>query len=183
LAKLLLDHGYEVVFEEFKMNPFWKAFYSNPIKYNFETEITFILQHYHALKRKLEENTNVVCDFSFTQDLAYGMMGLKTKQLDIFQSVYNYIMDEIGEPGAIVHMKCSPEVLIRRIRLRGREEEALINVDFLFSLDSFVKDNLELIRLKRKDLNIWEIDTGKINIIENHSDQAFVLNRISELIN
>jgi len=39
LAKLLLDHGFDVVFEEFKMNPFWRAFYSNPIKYNFETEL------------------------------------------------------------------------------------------------------------------------------------------------
>ena len=35
------------IFEDFKKNPFWEAFYCNPGKYIFETEISFILLHYH----------------------------------------------------------------------------------------------------------------------------------------
>ena len=32
------------------MNPFWEAFYTDPSAYTFETEITFLLQHYHFAK-------------------------------------------------------------------------------------------------------------------------------------
>ena len=128
------------------MNPFWRAFYSNPIKYNFETEITFILQHYHDLKRKFEEVTNVVCDFSFTQDLGYAVMGLNPKQLKIFRSVYDYISDELGTPKLIIFMECAPEILLERIRLRGRDKESLIGVNFYLLCQS-------LLSRKSKKLN------------------------------
>lgn len=182
LAKLLLDHGYEVVFEEFKANPFWKAFYSNPDKYNFETEVTFILQHYHELKRKLEETRDVVCDFSFTQDLGYAVMGLKKKPLKIFQSVHDYIIDEVGEPTLIIFMKCSASGLLERIKVRGREEEVLIDEGFLTSLSAFVNKEIKRKRKKKKEVSYLEIDTEKINIITNPSDQQFILNKISEMI-
>jgi deoxyguanosine kinase len=182
LTKLLLDHGSEVVFEEFKTNPFWKAFYSNPIKYNFETEITFILQHYHDLKRKLEESREVACDFSFTQDLGYAVMGLKEKQLNIFRSVHDYIIDELGEPTLIIFMKCSAEGLLERIRLRGRAEEKLIDAGFLSSLSTFVKNEIDIKKKKKKDVAFLEIDTEKINIITNSTDQAHVLSSIKKLI-
>jgi deoxyadenosine/deoxycytidine kinase len=181
LAKLLLDHGYEVVFEEFKANPFWKAFYTNPNKYNFETEITFILQHYHDLKRRLEEIKDVVCDFSFTQDLGYAVMGLSKRQLEIFQSVHDYIIDEVGEATLIIYMKCSANELLERIRSRGREEEVLIDENFLSALSSFVKKEVEE-KSKKRHVSYLEIDTEKINIITNPSDQSSVLKKISKLI-
>ncbi|WP_407525998.1 deoxynucleoside kinase [Lacibacter sp. MH-610] len=182
LAKLLLEHGYEVVFEEFKLNPFWKAFYSNPDKYNFETEVTFILQHYHDLKRKLEESNSAVCDFSFTQDLGYAVMGLKRKPLKIFKSIYDYIIEELGEPSLIISMKCSAEELLRRIKLRGREEEILINSNFLLNLSSFVNAEVEKKRKLNKYIQFLEIDTEKLNIITNSKDQNFILKKIEKLI-
>jgi len=183
LAKLLLDHGYEVVFEEFKANPFWRAFYTNPDKYNFETEITFVLQHYHELKRKLEEaNEIVAADFSFTQDLAYAVMGLNKTQLQIFRSIYNYIIKELGEPKLIIFMKCSSEGLLKRIKLRGREEEALIDDNFLTGLSMFIKKEVENKRKSKKSISLLEIDTEEFNIIHNSSHQHHVLNLIKELL-
>jgi len=182
LARLLLDHGYGVVFEEFKVNPFWKAFYSNPDKYNFETEVTFVLQHYHDLKRKLEESKDVVCDFSFTQDLGYAVMGLNRRQLEIFRSVYDYIIDELGEPKLIIYMQCSVEALLERIRLRSREEEVLISGDFLASLVASVKREIDLKKSRKKNISFLEIDTEKTDIITSSSDQLSVLKKICGLV-
>ena len=39
LASLMKKLKVEVLFEDFKTNPFWKAFYVYPGKYIFETEI------------------------------------------------------------------------------------------------------------------------------------------------
>lgn len=183
LAKLLLETGYSVVFEEFKLNPFWKAFYSNPNKYNFETEVTFLLQHYHELKRKREEEDNIVCDFSFTQDLAYAVMGLKDTQLNIFRSIYNYILNELGEPTLIIYLKCSPEEAVRRIKARGRKEEELIDARFLGSLATFIKDEIEIIRSEKPKVKVIEIDTEQANIMNNSNDCAIVIADVTKALN
>jgi deoxyadenosine/deoxycytidine kinase len=180
LAAQLLENGYEVVFEEFKLNPFWKAFYSNPVKYNFETEITFILQHYHELKRKLEGATNVVCDFSFTQDLGYAVMGLSKEQLRIFRAVYEYIIEELGQPKLIVYLKCSPKALLRRIRARGRPEEDLIDEGFLATLSKFIEQEINKKKSEEANVGFLEIDTEKIDFIRNPADQAFVIKTLAE---
>ena len=181
LARLLLENGYNIVFEEFKLNPFWKAFYSNPDKYNFETEITFILQHYHELKRKLEETNDIVCDFSFIQDLAYAEMGLKQSQLAIFRSVYDYIIQELGEPTLIIFMQCSVNGLLERIRLRGRQEETLINAEFLDALSKFIVKEVNR-KTANKKISFLEIDTEQINIISSFEDQRYILQKLPQLI-
>jgi deoxyadenosine/deoxycytidine kinase len=48
LARALADAGFAYgVFESFANNPFYDAFYRNPYRCSFETEVTFLLQHYH----------------------------------------------------------------------------------------------------------------------------------------
>ena len=44
-ASLMTRIGIDLIpiFEDFKKSPFWEAFYRNPGKYIFETEISFIL--------------------------------------------------------------------------------------------------------------------------------------------
>ncbi len=179
LAKLLLENGYNLVFEEFRNNPFWKAFYANPLKYNFETEITFLLQHYHELKRKLEENNDVVCDFSFTQDLGYAVMGLNDEQLKIFRSLYSYIINELGEPTLIIYLKCSPKTLLHRIHSRGRSEESLIDVSFLSSLSNCIKQEIEIKLNDVISTSFLEIDTEVFNLVNSPSDQSEILRKIS----
>lgn len=182
LAKLLLEQGFGIILEEFKLNPFWKAFYSNPNKYNFETEVTFLLQHYHELKRKLEQETNIVCDFSFTQDLAYAVMGLKQKQLNIFKLMYNLIVEELGDPTLLIYMKCSPVEAVRRIKLRARKEEELINETFLSSLYEFIEEEIKTKLKQKKLIKYLEIDTEQYNMISNPSDQRFINQKIKQML-
>jgi deoxyadenosine/deoxycytidine kinase len=68
-AGLMTRIGLKPVFEEFRTNPFWQAFYFDPAKYAFETEITFMLQHYHQIKKdQLIMGKSICCDFSFFLD-------------------------------------------------------------------------------------------------------------------
>lgn len=68
-ASLMKNIGLNPVFEDFKKSPFWEAFYRNPGKYIFETEVSFILSHYHQIKKTLEssKNNKLIYDFSFLQ--------------------------------------------------------------------------------------------------------------------
>ena len=52
------------LFEDFKANPFWEQFYVDPERFAFETEITFLLQHYSQIKAASGSKEAIVCDFS-----------------------------------------------------------------------------------------------------------------------
>jgi deoxyguanosine kinase len=139
----------EIILEDFKDNPFWKAFYTNPGKYIFETEIAFSLLHYHQIKRQIEKASEIlVCDFSFSLDLAYAKIGLKGSQLEAFEMVCSEIYKELGLPTLLVHLQCDAETELARITKRGRAEESLISLHFLDGLNKAVEKEVSALRPK-----------------------------------
>lgn len=142
------------IFEDFKKSPFWEAFYRNPGKYIFETEISFILLHYHQIKNGLESKQEMICDFSFLLDLAYAKIGLSGTKLRTFEYVLNEIQKELPKPRLIVCLKCDAETELNRIRKRARSEERSINLEFLDSLNNALQSEVEKIQDTRKVITI-----------------------------
>lgn len=154
-AKLMDRLTLDITLEDFRQNPFWKAFYTNPGKYIFETEIAFSLLHYHQIKKRVEKASQIiVCDFSFSLDLAYGKIGLKGAQLEAFEGVCSEIYKELGLPSLLVHLNCDAESELARIRKRGRAEESSINLDFLNNLNRAVDNEVSSLRAKCPVLTI-----------------------------
>jgi deoxyguanosine kinase len=145
MDKLALD----IALEDFRQNPFWKAFYTSPGKYIFETEIAFTLLHYHQIKKQIETGSEIIiCDFSFSLDVAYGNIGLKESQLKVFEKVCLEIYKELGLPSLLVHLECDAETELDRVRKRGRAEETSITIDFLDSLNKAVEKEVSMLRPK-----------------------------------
>ena len=131
LENLLL----EGIFEDHKVNPFWEAFYIDPSAFAFETEVTFLLQHYHFAKLAAARTEGtILLDHSFELDMAYAELGLEGARKEIFTSIYREIRSEIGLPRALVFVTCSAEEALRRIRLRDRPFEQNVTVEFLAGL-------------------------------------------------
>lgn len=139
LARLLAGAGLRHALECFRINPFWKAFYSEPKRYSFETETTFLLQHYHGIKTLPKDQRMAVCDFSLLLDRAYADLNLRGKQSRIFADVYSYVLEELKYPCLLVHLRCDARTELGRIRRRGRRAEQPIEVDYLAALNRAVE--------------------------------------------
>jgi len=176
-AILMRSIGTEAILENFQTNPFWEAFYSNPAKYTFETEISFMLQHYHQIKKEHADDKVNVCDFSFILDNAYADIGLQNSKLKAFQAVYNEIKSELPPPALVVHLNCDANFELERIRKRGRAVEDSINIDFLKSLNEAVKLQVGKIQGKTR---VVTIDSGQKNFAEDESVKNELLDLISE---
>jgi len=136
-----------LLYEDFKKSPFWEAFYCNPGKHIFETEISFILLHYHQIKLALESNkNNLICDFSFLLDLAYAKIGMTGSKLNAFECVLEEIKRELLTPEVIVYLDCDSQTELNRIKRRGRTEESSINLDFLNFLNQALALEVEKIK-------------------------------------
>ena len=135
LVDILDDCSLKRVYEDHTINPFWEAFYTDPSTCVFETEISFLLQHYHFAKRAATRTEGVILmDHSFELDMAYAEIGLESSRRDIFTSIYREIRNEIGFPRTLVFVTCSVEEALRRIRSRGRSFEENITLEFLTGL-------------------------------------------------
>ena len=74
------------VYEDHTINPFWKTFYTDPSTCAFETEVSFLLQHYHFAKCAAAKTKCVILlDHSFELDMAYAEVGLVGSRKDIFR--------------------------------------------------------------------------------------------------
>jgi deoxyadenosine/deoxycytidine kinase len=175
LTTLLGLNGYSSIFEDFKSNPFWEPFFSNPDKFNFETEITFLLQHYHEIKLALDKVKTFVCDFSFYQDLAYAKKGLNESRLKIFEDIFNEGIKELGQPDLLICLKCDEKTLLHRIRSRGRKEEKLIDLNFLAKLNQNIYTEVQNLDRYNK---VLYLDSKRYNFVLNTYDQQEVLNLV-----
>lgn len=136
LARILARTGREVALEEFRSNPFWRDFCANPSINAFETELTFLLQHYHAVKSRGQKP--VVYDFSFLLDLAYANLNLTGTRRAVFQGLYDEVLRELKPPGLIVNLQCSAKTEMLRIKARGREEERALDFHYINAVNDSV---------------------------------------------
>ena len=133
LADKFSKYGYLKIFEEFSKNPFYEDFYKTPQIYSFETEITFLLQHYHSIKKQFKESF-LISDYAILQDLAYADVNLTGNRHRIFLEIVQEIQQELGYPKTIIHITCPEEILLERIIARSREAETSISIDYLKAL-------------------------------------------------
>jgi deoxyadenosine/deoxycytidine kinase len=178
-ASLMKKINLNIIYEAFKKNPFWKAFYRNPGIYIFETEITFLLQHYHQIKDGIESGKKFICDFSFLLDLAYAKIGLTGTKLKAFECVYDEIRDEVALPHLIVYLKCDAETELKRIRERDRAEESSINLEFLSALNEALHNEVETFQ---GITPVITIDSGKKDFANIESVKDEMVNLINSCL-
>ncbi len=171
-SKLLKRVGVNSILEDFEINPFWKKFYSNPAQYAFETEITFLLQHYHQIKASSNHEKAFACDFSLILDLAYADVTLKSSKKESFLSVYSEVTKELSDPDLVIHLVCDPKTELERIRRRGRSVENTITTEFLRLLNTALEKRLSEVREK---VNVVTIDSEKLDFANDDHAQQEVL--------
>ena len=143
LVKALEAH-FSVNYEDHKINPFWKAFYTDPSACTFETEVTFLLQHYHFAKLMGARTSEpIVLDHSFELDVAYAEVGLVGRRKEIFRSIYEEIQRELGFVRVLVFVRCGVDEAAKRIRERARPIEKDLSLEFLAKLNRQLEHRIE----------------------------------------
>lgn len=139
-ARLFQRTRIKPIYEDFRANPFLKAFYARPDQYAFENEISFLLQHYHQIKaaRIFNPSRPYICDFSLYLDKAYTAVTVRGPKA-AFDSVFQHVIADLSPPDLLVYLDCDAETQMRRIRRRRRKIEEGITLKYLQSLNSAIR--------------------------------------------
>ena len=178
-AILLRRMGFNTLLEYFQINPFLEDFYLDPIKYTFETEISFILQHYHQIKKEQIDSKPNVCDFSFLLDLAYAEIGLQDSKLKAFRVVHEEIKRDLPPPTLVVYLDCDAKTESQRVRSRGRVIEESVNLEFLEKLNKAVARQVENARGK---LKVITIDSAQKTFVDDETVKRELLKLVSNTL-
>jgi deoxyadenosine/deoxycytidine kinase len=160
LASVLADGGDACpVLESFSTNPFYDAFYRDPSGCAFETELTFLLQHYHDARRSCAgADRPLVCDFSFELDAAYAATTLNETERQPFAVVHQHVTKVMRSPDVLIALRCSAQESLRRIHRRGRPAEQSISAEYLQQLADAIDARLDL-----TEATVIEIDSEAID--------------------
>lgn len=131
------------IYENYASNPFLKLFYTNAIEYSFETEISFCLLHYVTIKEAKKKGQSFICDFSLILDRAFADVTLTEKRHRVFGEVMDLLESEVGLPDKLLHIQCPIDILLQRIKSRGRPFEQGITREYLLSLNDAIERQIE----------------------------------------
>lgn len=172
------DFNAKLILERFADNPFLPKFYSDPSRYSFPLELSFLADRYRQLKEELVEQdlfrSFTVADYYFMKSLVFSSKTLEQDEFSLYRQIFYIIYSSLPKPDLYVYLHVPPERLLRNIALRGREYEKSITADYLNGIHesyfNFFRQNPENRYLV--------LDISDIDFVANQEDYA----RIKEMI-
>ena len=120
--------------EEWSQNPFLKAFYEAQAGAAFQTELFFLLSRYkqqqELLQRKLFSPVTIA-DYVFEKSKLFAYLNLDDSEVLLYEKLYELLAENVPRPDLVVYLQAPTEVLMKRIRARGRPEEDQLSEEYL----------------------------------------------------
>ena len=180
LAKGLAEAiGAKALIEESGRHPFIAEFYECHDSYAIQTELGFILLHYHQIIREMRAGTfdgQVVSDFAFERDHVFSTLTLKNSEdWDLFENAYTTLKRRIPSPDILIYLQAPLDFLVRRVAQRGRDYEKIMTRSYLQA----VKEALDHYFLKKYEGQVIVFNAPDLDASTNPNYVATVLSQLS----
>lgn len=168
----------QLILEHFADNPFLPKFYSDPEKYSFPLELSFLASRYKQLKEELVPQNLFksfsIADYYFMKSLVFAASTLTGDEFNLYRQIFYIIYGSLPKPDIYVYLHLRPERLLENIERRGRNYEKSITKEYLEKIQnsyfSFFKQNPENKYLV--------IDVNDIDFVANENHYSKVIDTI-----
>lgn len=135
LAKrLAAEFNAEMLLEAPDENPFLARFYEHPQHAALATQLCFLMQRtrqIEALRQGNILNPVRVADFMLEKDYLFAQLTLDAREIELYQQIYAYVTINAPTPDLVVYLQAPVDILLERIRKRGRDYEQNIDPAYL----------------------------------------------------
>ena len=181
LATMLsADLNSKLILEGFSDNPFLPKFYSDPAKYSFPLELSFLAERYSQLKNDLASrdlfHELTIMDYYFMKSLIFARNTLAPDEYNLYRKFFDIIYERLPKPDLYVYLHMPENRLIENIHQRGRDYEQSIDASYLKT----IREGYFSFFSQQTDFPVLIIDTSNINFVKNNDHYQLIKNLIFE---
>ena len=124
-------------------NPFLASFYEDRRKYAFQTQLFFLLSRFQQQQQLFQQDLFsqvTISDYLFAKDRIFAALTLDPNELALYEQVYALIGGRTVRPDLVVYLQARHDVLLARIRRRGRAIERNLDPAYLEQVSKAYND-------------------------------------------
>jgi deoxyadenosine/deoxycytidine kinase len=165
------------VLEIVEENPFLANFYADRQKWAFQTQIFFLLSRFRQQQELFQQelfSSMSVSDYLFAKDRIFACLNLDGPELGLYDRVFEALQPRVTKPDLVVYLQANLDVLLHRIKKRGREFERKFDSAYLESLTHAYNDFFA----HYTETPLLVVNTSEIDFVNNAGDRENLLNAI-----
>ncbi len=189
LATALGQHlGIDTYYEPVADNEYLSDFYTDTPRYSFAMQVYLLNRRFQQHQEIIWRGRSAVQDRTIYEDSIFAKMLAKTGLMDerdyrTYQSLFRNMSNFMCKPSVIVFLDVSPEASAERIRMRSRDVESAIPLDYLKALhegyEEFVQSISRVIPVIRVDYERFSSAEDMAAVIKREYLDASFLRRAS----
>ena len=174
------DFNAKLILEGFADNPFLPKFYTEPDKYAFPLELSFLAERYQQLTDQLSKQdlfkNFTVSDYFLNKSLIFAQKTLADDVFGLYSKLFHIINTSIPKPDLLVYLYVNIDRLQSNIKKRGRSYEQNIEDEYLEKIQS---GYLDFIRQQQK-MRILILDINNVDFVKNKDDYHRIIHLIDQ---
>jgi deoxyguanosine kinase len=166
--------------EKVQENPFLPQFYTDRRKYAFQTQMFFLLSRYNQLLQFNQMDlfhSWTVADYIFPKDRIFAYMNLSDQELELYEQIHAILNERILPPDLVIYLQADTEVLMKRIKRRGRTYEKGITREYVGGLN----EAYEYFFFHYQETPLLVIKTSEIDFVQSDEDLEDLIRHILEM--
>lgn len=172
--------GWRTAFESVADNPYLSEFYGDMAAWAFHLQV-FFLGHRARQHLKLAQGPqSAIADRSIYEDAhifaraLHHLGNLTERDYKSYRAVFDLVASGLPQPDLLLYLRAPVEILMDRIRSRGRDMERSISADYLSLLDRFYEEWLDVYNLSP----VLTIRTDNLDFVHRPDHLDIVVERI-----
>ena len=168
------------VLEVVEENPFLASFYLDRDKWAFQTQVFFLLSRFRQQQLLFQQdlfNSVTVSDYLFAKDRIFACLNLNGDELALYDRVFEALGTRVAKPDLVIYLQARLDVLLARIKKRGREFERKFDAEYL---EQLVKAYNEFF-FHYSETPLLVINTSDIDFVNNQADLDNLLQVIARM--
>jgi deoxyguanosine kinase len=169
VSKLAERFSGRKVLEVVEENPFLASFYTDRQKYAFQTQLFFLLSRFKQQQELFQQdlfNSVTVSDYLFAKDRIFACLTLEQNELGLYDRVFEALGPRVTKPDLVIYLQARMDVLLSRIKKRGREFERRFDAQYLEDLCRTYNDFF----FHYGDTPLLVVNTSDIDFVNNEQD-------------
>lgn len=169
-------------FESVSDNPYLEDFYSDMNRWSFNLQVYFLSHRFRVHKEILQQKKSVIQDRSIYEDVEifaknlYELERMEERDYFNYKNLFQEMCSYLTPPDLLVYLKADVSTLVKQIKMRGRDFEKEIEIDYLKKLNDSYDDWIKDYSYGRS----LTIETDNLDFVNSDDDLKYMCNLLQK---